>query len=793
VPAAGAPPGSKGAAILRAVSIPSVSRFVLVLAGVCLLGHVGCRGAEPTSSVDLVGLFGLAELETETEVVDFGAAEARAFLLEGWSFNQKAPGGRDFVWGLGARSVLRLVVGEPRDLRLRFRVRAGVSPEEEAQRLEVVVSGQSVGTTHLRRGAAWYSVPVPGSLLVPGENQIEFRYHTGEPEAGQGESAADSGEFAADSVEPDPVEVEASWGTGRIDDPERRSVAFERLEVKGAASLGLASAVVDASDPVLRIPFRSSVAYYLRLPEGGELSIAQLRSWPEGGVSGRLEVEVEPAGVGVPVRTLLQPGTDRQGVSLAPFATAPIRLLLRATPEGELGESPAGLELVAPTLKLPGGTKPGVEPRPLAETLPNVFIYMIDTLRPDHLGIYGYSRPTSPHIDAFAQDATLFLDAVAQTSWTRPAVASIFTGLNPPSHGVVRADRALAEDLASLPEVLQGLGYQTWGIITNGNVAPAFGFGRGFDRYDYMHEGQPVEMHQLSDRVNERLFGWLDAREQDGPLMAYLHTTDPHSPYTPRSPYREQLAGAVRDPEAGSRPYMRRLQLGEAPAPGTQQRVRALYDAEIAFNDASFGAFIAKLKQLGLYEGSLIILLSDHGEAFAEHGSWQHGSTLYDEVVAIPLVIKFPKGGGRGEVVTTTARQVDVLPTVLDVLQSAQPPGLEGRSLLPEADGGRGPMTPVTAFSYLTRRRGEWESVSQGRRKLIRTTAVSDGSEHVRLFELESDPRERVDMAPQRPVWRGYLLSQLRHLEGLPRREEEAPGAKITPELRERLEALGYM
>jgi arylsulfatase A-like enzyme len=468
-------------------------------------------------------------------------------------------------------------------------------------------------------------------------------------------------------------------------------------------------------------------------------------------------------------------------------------VLLRARSEGELGESPAGLELVAPTLNMPGATKPGVAPGPPAETLPNVFIYMIDTLRPDHLGIYGYSRPTSPHIDAFARDATLFLDAVAQTSWTRPAVASIFTGLYPPSHGVVRADRALAEDLASLPEVLQGLGYQTWGIITNGNVAPAFGFGRGFDRYDYMHEGQPVEMHQLSDRVNERLFGWLDAREQDDPLLVYLHTTDPHSPYTPRSPYREKLAGAVRDPEAGSRPFMRRLQLGEAPAPGTQKMVSALYDAEIAFNDASFGAFVAKLKELGLYQGSLIILLSDHGEAFAEHGSWQHGSTLYEEVVAIPLLIKFPNGVGRGAVVTTTARQVDVLPTILDVLQSAQPPGLEGRSLLPEADGGGVPRTPVTAFSYLTRRRGEWESASQGRRKLIRTTAAADGSEHVRLFELGSDPSERVDVAPQRPVWRGFLLSQLRHLESLSRREEEAPGAEITPELRERLEALGYM
>jgi arylsulfatase A-like enzyme len=725
----------------------------------CALG-CGQRAAGPPLEIDLTEIFPLAELETETQSIDFGAPEARPFLLEGWSFNQHTPDGTGFVWGLGERSRLRIWVGEPRDLRLRFHSHPGpIGPDEEVT-LEVRVAGQTVGVTTLRPGAAWYSVPLPGALLVPGENVIELVY-------GHGDAAAPQA-------------------------PRREAVAIERLEVVGARSLGLP----EAKDGALRVPFHSGVVYYWRLPEGGELSFAALEPWAEGGAAapaGSLEVELRREGQ-PPQRSRLEPsGSGELTLALPAAPEGPVRVALRARSAGAVPETASGLDLVAPRLRMPAAAHVEAAPDGAPHALPNVFVYMIDTLRPDHLGAYGYPRPTSPHIDAFAHDATLFLDAVAQTSWTRPAVASVFTGLHPPSHGVVRANRALADDLPSLPAVLQGIGYQTWGIVTNGNVAPDFGFGRGFERYRYLPEGQPVEVHQLSDAVNELAFDWLERRRQTGPLFLYLHTTDPHSPYTPRSPYREALAGAVRDPEAGSRPFMRRLQLGEPAGPGTQAEVRELYDAEIAFNDASFGTFIAKLKELGLYDASLIVLLSDHGESFAEHGSWQHGTTLYQEVVEIPLIVKFPNGLGRGQQVETTARQVDLLPTVLDVLGQAPLAGLEGRSLLPEVAGDGAPETPITAFSHLARRRGVWESASQGRHKLIRTTAAADGSARVRLFELEDDPLERRDVAAQRPVWRGYLLSQLRHLDSLPRREGEAPAPEIDPALRERLEALGYM
>jgi arylsulfatase A-like enzyme len=737
---------------------PRARRCAALACGVLGLLAGGCAPA-PQQSVDLAALLGLAEVESETEAIDFGTPGARAFLLEGFGFNERSAGGMDFVWGLAPRSALRLVVGEPRDLRLRLHgwPAEGVPPES---RLEVRVAGEPVGEAVLRAGPAWYGVLLPGALLVPGENRIELHY------------------AAAPAAPP------AAQGA--------RAVALERLEIANARSFGLPERRPGEA-AALRLPFRASLTWYWMLPRGGELGFATLAPWSsDGAAGGRLEVEVQAAGESEPARTwLAASGAGPLRVKLPAVAGAPVRVRLRAAPEGEAPAAAAGLDLVAPVLRTPQAPP---EPRAAAAAPPrrppHVFVYLIDTLRADHLGAYGYPRPTSPHIDAFAREAARFANAVAQTSWTRPAVASLFTGLHPPAHGVVRADRALAPDLPTLPEVLQGLGYQTWGIVTNGNVAPAFGFGRGFERYHYLPERHPVEMHQLSDRVNELAFDWLAERNDERPLFFYLHTSDPHSPYTPRAPFRERLAPEVRDPGAGSRAHMRRLQLGEQLGAQAGADVRALYDAEIAFNDASFGAFLEKLRELDLYADSLIVLLSDHGESFAEHGSWQHGTTLYGEVLEIPLVIRLPGGRGSGRVLHELARQVDLLPTLLDLLGREPPAALEGRSLLPLFDGGA--AAPVTAFAHLARRRGEWESALHTDHKLIRTRAAADGAERVRLYDLAADPLERRDLAARDPVWRGYLLSQLAHQRARPRREE-APAAAMDPELRERLRALGYL
>jgi len=422
-----------------------------------------------------------------------------------------------------------------------------------------------------------------------------------------------------------------------------------------------------------------------------------------------------------------------------------------------------------------------------AQARPSVVLYLVDTLRADHLGIYGYPRATSPRIDAFAREATLFRNAFAQSSWTKPAVASLFTGLLPQAHRVNPREAAIPETLPILPEILRGLGYATFGVVANGNVSSTFGFARGFDAYEHLREGTSGEIHQRSDRVNQVVFALLDRRPPDRPFFLYVHTADPHWPYTPPELQRARLAGGVANPGVG---YTLSLSGAGRPASELRREVSQLYDAEIAFNDESFGKLLEKLHELDPDAESLVILVSDHGEGFDEHGSFRHGRTLFSEEIRIPLVIRFPGGAARGRVVEATARQVDLLPTILDVIGAPIPPGLAGRSLLPAAIGSG--AEPDGTFAYLDRGGRVVEAAIERGRKLIRFRVEGRGAPAIGLFDLASDPGETRDLARSERVWREYLLARLDTAAEAPP-GPEPPSATLDPEQRRALEALGYL
>jgi arylsulfatase A-like enzyme len=180
-----------------------------------------------------------------------------------------------------------------------------------------------------------------------------------------------------------------------------------------------------------------------------------------------------------------------------------------------------------------------VAPSSIRLARPNVIVYLVDTLRADHLGTYGYAPPTSPSLDAMAAEGIVFERMFAQSGWTRTSVASLMTGLNPPVHGILGRDDALPEEAITLPVLMGDLGYETLAVITNSNVSETFGFDRGFDTFRYLREqvrDLNPEVHRLSDDVNTEFFAWLDDRETDRPFFAYLHTSDPYAPYTPRPP-----------------------------------------------------------------------------------------------------------------------------------------------------------------------------------------------------------------------------------------------------------------
>ena len=420
-------------------------------------------------------------------------------------------------------------------------------------------------------------------------------------------------------------------------------------------------------------------------------------------------------------------------------------------------------------------------------------------MRPDHLGAYGYRRDTSPNLEAFAAAAVLFENAIANSAWTRSAVASVFTGLYPRSHGVLGRDDALPPDAVTLAGLLRDAGYTTAAVATNGNVSPPFGFDVGFDSWEQLPEQRTAPIHQYSDVATARALEWLAANQaaaargtQRDPFLLYVHTTDPHEPYTPPSPFRERF---VRPSDHGLfRPLEERVDRALAADPIlTREQANLdfidLYDAEIAFNDAQFGILMERLKELGVYDDALIVVLADHGEAFLEHGKWGHGTRLYAEQINIPLLVKLPQGSAAR--VVALSQQVDVLPTILGVAGVEIPSHVQGRSLLPAIT--RGEEVHETVVAELEMDGRSMDALRTPELKIIRYLPTVNHGTKIELFDAVADPSERLDLSLVRPVAAGYLLSlvkreRFRHLQLL-----AAARGNPSEEMLERLRALGYV
>ena len=414
---------------------------------------------------------------------------------------------------------------------------------------------------------------------------------------------------------------------------------------------------------------------------------------------------------------------------------------------------------------------------------PNIVLYVVDTVRADRLGLYGYDKPTSPRLDAFAADALVFENAYAQSSWTRPAVASLFTGLLPPAHRAAGRRSVLAEDAVTLAEILSAAGYEAMGLVRNPNVHRNFGFAQGFSRFR-------SEDRDRDETMLERVRLWLDERRDPGaPFFLYLHAIDPHGPYDP-APEFERMFDAG-DAPAHYRTVRYLLELNRRdvePAEGAAEALSRLYDAEIAQSDRAFGDLLDELEARGLAADTAVIHVSDHGEEFQEHGRWEHGLSLYEEVLRVPFVMRLPGVSARR--FETPAQHIDLLPTLLGYL-GIRGPATDGRDLLAERRRGDA-GSDVYAHLDLDGRRAA--AVIRGRYKLVLPLSPSQGSEPL-LFDLQADPGERENLAASRPAVVERLLEVLaaRNLLG-----EVEPGVEIDSdgtdeELKRRLRALGYL
>jgi arylsulfatase A-like enzyme len=414
---------------------------------------------------------------------------------------------------------------------------------------------------------------------------------------------------------------------------------------------------------------------------------------------------------------------------------------------------------------------------------PNVLLISIDALRADRLGIYGYEPPTSPFLDELARSGTVYERAFVATHGTTPSHTTMLSGFYQEAHGVGLERMAEGVVAAGIPdavpllqEQLRAAGYSTIGITDGGNIGRRFGFSRGFESFDDKGGG-------LARTVPLLLNELARARQaQPGrPVFAFLHTYDVHSPYRPPPEARAALAIPESVVNAHTRFLLRNSRNPAAMGASRLAEVSALYDAEIRGVDRHLRGLFDALEAVDFLDHSLVLITSDHGEEFGEHGGLLHGAKLYDELMRVPLLVvgeRIPRGARGSRLISA----VDLVPSILDHVGVARSSSLVGRPFL-------GPAALERVAAVLAQYGRRLYAVRTERWKLIQ-----DDAGRFELYDLVADPGEESNVAPQYGAVRARLAGVIaRFRESQARVAGTAPAVVLDAEETEKLRSLGYL
>lgn len=708
-------------------------------------------GPEVTAeTVPLADLIVDARVETSAPIeLDFAALGPRT---SGLDFESNA--GR--AWGTGPESRLELRPAPRRGV-VELTGRPFVHHGSRVQTVDLAIDDDVFRTLRLAPWERTYRVRVPDRLLREPGAMLSLRYRW----------SAKPSEVLADSD--DTRDLTVSWSALRI----------ETLGASIPTTLGReGDEVVVRGGDRIRIPLRTTLPATLHAVEIEAKATAGLRVrldasetaavegiWTERAVE---ELATTRAPTGQHLRLTLQTvERDWWRRLLALGRPAEVRIRGGAVNAAKISWPSRDLARMGFFPQLEGG---------VATPPKLVVLWIVDTLRADHLGVYGYERDTSPRLDAFAEDAVTFDRATAQSAWTRPSVTSILTGQVLKRHGVYDKDDALAREAVTLAETLFEAGYDTAAFITNGNLRHV-GLEQGFRTFRHLKEGgaPPLPFHRPASEVAQAGLQWLEEQARL-PAFLYLHVTDPHMPYEPTAAFAGlwPVADSSLSTIEGYRATI------NSPEPATQDLID-LYDAEIRQADAAFGALLDELERHGLDGDALIVFTADHGEEFLDHDGWQHGKSLYPEQIAVPLVVRWPPAASPfppGSRVDSVAAHIDLAPTILRTVGVVPPTTMQGRDLA-------GTDSRPTLAELRHSRRA---SVDE-RYKLV----TNPEGDLLGLYDSVEDPQERVDLTFSAPA----VLEYHRRLHAL-FLERSAGGPDAAPaeqdeETLEQLRALGYI
>lgn len=447
---------------------------------------------------------------------------------------------------------------------------------------------------------------------------------------------------------------------------------------------------------------------------------------------------------------------------------------------------------------------------------PNILLISIDSLRRDHLSCYGYFRNTTPNIDKLASKGTIFDDAVSTTCWTLPTHMSMFTGLYLMQHGVRDNGLVLSRSIKTIPEFLHEDGYQTFGIFSGPYLHPAYGFSRGFDEYkdcssssvyadkgDKLNELNPYlqKIHNQShkditgDKILKTFADWFADKSDEKPFFSFIHMWDVHYDFIPPPPYDKEF-----DPNyqgnISIESYRENPEINKNMCTRDLEHVIALYDGEIKWTDHIIGEILKILEKSGYLNNTMVIITSDHGEEFFEHGDKCHRN-LYDVNIRIPLIIYYPELFSRRNE-NNHANQIDLLPTILDVTGNDIPDYLPGIPLNRIQDLNN-PKNRSHLLEYITPqtdvkavRAADWKFIYEINKNLpLFYNLISDPAEKHSLIPLE-DPIRISDSVRDRINYSFRFYKRI--YESLPEiQTSETEKLELDKATEEHLKSLGYI
>ena len=400
----------------------------------------------------------------------------------------------------------------------------------------------------------------------------------------------------------------------------------------------------------------------------------------------------------------------------------------------------------------------------------NIILITVDTTRADRMGFLGSNLNLTPNLDVLAHDGVVFTRAYSQVPLTSASHATILTGTYPQFHNVTQPGQLLGEDLPYAPDILKHAGYHTaafvGSLILQAKLGGAPGFDRGFDEYStgfrmaLPGEDRYSTLERRADTVLNEAFRWIQKNSQRH-FFVWIHLYDPHAPYEPPEPFATRFK----------------------PNP---------YDGEIAYVDWALGRFFARLRTSDLYDGALIAMMADHGEALGEHGERGHGLLLYDSTIHVPLVLKLPRERSAGLKVEAFAELVDVLPTILETVGVAVPKAIQGHSLMSQLhSAGKAQSEDRSAYAETDYPQSAfgWSPL----RSLRRGKYLFVHAPRLELYDQHEEPAEDHDLTAALPAVSGTLLSEVTAFREKTRSQSVIAKSSVDPQQAAQLRALGYL